>query len=92
MTFEKDYSAKLSIIGQQFLGASRYGGEMRVELERLLAIEPQTADEAEELASRLESLSDSFLRMKRISLSIEIHCLKQQQIIWANLQVLLLNK
>ena len=65
MTFEKDYSAKLSIIGQQFLGASRYGGEMRVELERLLAIEPQTADEAEELASRLESLSDSFFENEK---------------------------
>lgn len=65
LTFEKDYSAKLSIIGQQFLGASRYGGEMRVELERLLAIEPQTADEAEELASRLESLSDSFFENEK---------------------------
>ena len=32
------------------------------------------------------------LKMKRISLSIEIHCLKQQQIIWVSLQVLLLNK
>lgn len=65
LTFEKDYSAKLSIIGQQFLGASRYGGEMRVELERLLAIEPQTADEAEELASRLKSLSDSFFENEK---------------------------
>lgn len=65
LTFEKDYSAKLSIIGQQFLGASRYGGEMRVELERLLAIEPQTADEAEELASRLESLSNSFFENEK---------------------------
>lgn len=65
LTFEKDYSAKLSIIGQQFLGASRYGGEMRVELERLLAIEPQTADEAGELASRLESLSDSFFENEK---------------------------
>lgn len=65
LTFGKDYSAKLSIIGQQFLGASRYGGEMRVELERLLAIEPQTADEAEELASRLESLSDSFFENEK---------------------------
>lgn len=65
LTFEKDYSAKLSIIGQQFLGASRYGGEMRVELERLLAIEPQTADEAEELASKLESLSDSFFENEK---------------------------
>lgn len=65
LTFEKDYSAKLSIIGQQFLGVSRYGGEMRVELERLLAIEPQTADEAEELASRLESLSDSFFENEK---------------------------
>ena len=65
LTFEKDYSAKLSIIGQQLLGASRYGGEMRVELERLLAIEPQTADEAEELASRLESLSDSFFENEK---------------------------
>ena len=65
LTFEKDYSEKLSIIGQQFLGASRYGGEMRVELERLLAIEPQTADEAEELASRLESLSDSFFENEK---------------------------
>ena len=65
LTFEKDYSAKLSIIGQQFLGASRYGGEMRVELERLLAIEPQTADEAEELTSRLESLSDSFFENEK---------------------------
>ena len=65
LTFEKDYSAKLSIIGQQFLGASRYGGEMRVELERLLAIEPQTANEAEELASRLESLSDSFFENEK---------------------------
>ena len=65
LTFEKDYSAKLSIIGQQFLGASRYGGEMRVELERLLTIEPQTADEAEELASRLESLSDSFFENEK---------------------------
>lgn len=65
LTFEKDYSAKLSIVGQQFLGASRYGGEMRVELERLLAIEPQTADEAEELASRLESLSDSFFENEK---------------------------
>ena len=65
LTFEKDYSAKLSIIGQQFLGASRYGGEMRVELERLLAMEPQTADEAEELASRLESLSDSFFENEK---------------------------
>ena len=38
---------------------------MRVELERLLAIEPQTADEAEELASRLESLSDSFFENEK---------------------------
>lgn len=60
LTFESDFTAKLQNAGQQFLTASRYGGEMRTEMERLLAIEPRTADEAEELASSLESLSDKF--------------------------------
>ena len=64
-TFENDFTSKFQIAGQQFLQASRYGGEMRNELERLLAIEPQTADESEELASRLESLSDSFFENER---------------------------
>lgn len=33
---------------------------MRAEMERLMSIQPQTGDEAEELASQLESLSQEF--------------------------------
>lgn len=60
LTFENDFSEKLNIVNEQLSTATKYGGEMRTEMERLMGIQPQTADEAEELASQLESLSQEF--------------------------------
>ena len=60
LTFENDFPEKLSIVNEQLSNATKYGGEMRSEIERLMSIQPQTGDEAEELASQLESLSQEF--------------------------------
>ena len=60
LTFENDFSEKLNIVNEQLSTATKYGSEMRTEMERLMGIQPQTADEAEELASQLESLSQEF--------------------------------
>lgn len=65
LTFEKDYTTKFQTVSQQFMEATKYGGQMRLELERLLSITPQTADEAETLASSLESLSGDFFENEK---------------------------
>lgn len=60
LTFENDFPEKLNIVNEQLSTATQYGSEMRAEMERLMSIQPQTGDEAEELASQLESLSQEF--------------------------------
>ena len=57
--FEGDYIGKQDILAQQFETAVELGKQYRQEFERLAQIQPSTADEANELASRLETLGSS---------------------------------
>ena len=65
MTFDKDFSSKIEILGQEFLEAGRYSNSLRAELDKLLQTTPANAEEAEALADQLESLGDKFYDNQR---------------------------
>lgn len=56
--FEKDYLGKITLTKDAMANAVSYGVDLRAEFERLSAIEPQSAQEAQDLASAMEGLGD----------------------------------
>lgn len=56
--FEKDYLGKINLTKDAMANAVSYGEDLRAEFERLSAIEPQSAQEAQDLASAMEGLGD----------------------------------
>lgn len=55
---EKDYSGKIGVYGEKLTALSDYTKSLRAEMERLLTIEPQTGDEAVEIANQFEALGE----------------------------------
>lgn len=51
-----DFTAKADLLSLKLNQVTTYGAAMREEFDRLCSITPQTADEAEELASRIQTL------------------------------------
>lgn len=56
LTFEGDFASRMDVLAAKLDTATQKGILLRAEFERLAAITPQNADEAETLASRLDDL------------------------------------
>lgn len=56
LTFDGDFASKMDILSAKFETAEERGKRLRQEFERLAGTEPQTADEAKELASEMDAL------------------------------------
>ena len=53
---ESDFESKSTLLSQKLIQLTEYGSQMRQEFDRIANIIPQTGDEANELANRIEEL------------------------------------
>ena len=65
MTFEGDYVDKLQTLSLQLETTAEYSASLRDEMDSLFSMTPSNAEEAEAIASQLESLGDSFFDNQR---------------------------
>lgn len=60
LTFENDFASKLQIIGNEFTTTSNQAMALQQELERLMAIKPQTAEAYQAVSEQMASIGDSY--------------------------------
>ncbi len=65
MTFEGDYVDKLQTLSSQLETTAEYSASLRNEMDSLFSMTPSNAEEAEAIASQLESIGDSFFENQR---------------------------
>lgn len=65
MTFEGDYVDKLQTLSSQLETTAEYSASLRSEMDSLFNMTPSNAEEAEAIASQLESIGDSFFDNQR---------------------------
>lgn len=63
--YENDFIGKIDIIGQKYGEQVQYSDSLRTEMERLLAMTPETSDAWEKLASSLEDISSKYFESQR---------------------------
>ena len=60
LSADNDFATRLSVLRNQFTTTTEQSLALRNELERLMAIKPQNADEYDILASQIESIGDQY--------------------------------
>lgn len=65
ITFDGDYVDKLQTLSSQLETTAEYSASLRDEMDSLFSMTPSNAEEAEAIASQLESIGDSFFENQR---------------------------
>lgn len=63
--YENDYAGKIDIINSKYAAQAEYSSQLQSEMERLLAMTPETSAAWDKLASSLENISSNYFESQR---------------------------